>query len=54
TLKDFTNSAGKPGYFTQQLRVYGRAELPCTGCGGSIRSVILNQRNTFYCPRCQR
>ncbi len=54
TLRDFTNSEGKPGYFQQRLRVYGRAGEDCPSCGGRIRSLQLGQRNTFYCPRCQR
>ncbi len=53
TLRDFTNSAGKPGYFQQQLQVYGRSGEACVSCGATIRSVTLGQRNTFYCPRCQ-
>jgi len=54
TLRDFSDSAGRPGYFQQQLQVYGRAGEPCRRCGGNIRSLTLGQRNTFYCPRCQR
>ncbi|MCF6209492.1 MAG: bifunctional DNA-formamidopyrimidine glycosylase/DNA-(apurinic or apyrimidinic site) lyase [Gammaproteobacteria bacterium] len=53
TLRDFTNSEGKPGYFQQQLRVYGRAGEACLSCNGRIRSLQLGQRNTFYCPQCQ-
>lgn len=54
TLRDFTNSDGKPGYFQQQLQVYGRSGEACPSCGAGIRSMTLGQRNTFYCPRCQR
>lgn len=54
TLKDFTQSDGNPGYFKQQLRVYGRADEPCLTCQTPIKSVVIGQRNTFYCPQCQR
>ncbi|WP_018984336.1 bifunctional DNA-formamidopyrimidine glycosylase/DNA-(apurinic or apyrimidinic site) lyase [Salinimonas chungwhensis] len=54
TLKDFTQSDGKPGYFKQKLRVYGRAQAPCDICKTPIKSVVIGQRNTFYCPTCQR
>ncbi len=54
TLRDFTDSEGKPGYFQQQLQVYGRAGEACPGCNSRIRSLQLGQRNTFYCPQCQR
>ncbi|MDH5544259.1 MAG: bifunctional DNA-formamidopyrimidine glycosylase/DNA-(apurinic or apyrimidinic site) lyase [Gammaproteobacteria bacterium] len=53
TLKDFTNSDGRPGYFAQSLNVYGRAGEPCTTCGSEIKSKTIAQRNSFYCPRCQ-
>lgn len=54
TLKDFVNSAGKPGYFTQYLSVYGRANLPCTACHTKLQSIRLGQRNTVFCPTCQK
>ena len=54
TLRDFTNSDGKPGYFSQQLQVYGRAGEPCTGCGEPLRLMRNEQRATVYCPLCQR
>lgn len=53
TLRDFVNESGRPGYFRQSLRVYGRQGLPCLACGAPIRHVRLGQRSTFYCPRCQ-
>ncbi len=53
TLRDFVNGAGEPGYFQQQLRVYGRAGEPCLTCGATIKMVRLGQRATYYCPRCQ-
>jgi formamidopyrimidine-DNA glycosylase len=54
TLKDFLSSEGKPGYFTQQLLVYGREKSPCPRCGEKIKKDIIGQRSTFYCPKCQR
>ena len=54
TLRDFVGGDGKPGYFAQQLNVYGRAGQPCRRCSGTIREQIIGQRNTFFCPRCQR
>lgn len=53
TLKDFVNSEGKPGYFSQQLNVYGRAGLPCVICGLPLQSCILGQRSTVFCEHCQ-
>jgi len=53
TLNDFTQADGKPGYFRHELQVYARAGECCNGCGEVIKSQIIGQRNTFYCPSCQ-
>jgi formamidopyrimidine-DNA glycosylase len=54
TLRDFVGGDGKPGYFAQQLRVYGRAGQPCTTCGTPLRELRLGQRSSVYCVTCQR
>lgn len=54
TLRDFSHSDGKPGYFQQQLLVYGREGEPCYECGNKIRKEVQGQRATYYCPKCQR
>ncbi|PCH62637.1 MAG: DNA-formamidopyrimidine glycosylase [SAR86 cluster bacterium] len=53
TLKDFTNSDGKPGYFKQSLQVYGRSGLACVGCGQSLKEIRIGQRSTVFCTNCQ-
>ncbi len=53
TLRDFTDSVGKPGYFKQALRVYGRAGNACVQCGNSVLGQKIGQRATYYCPVCQ-
>lgn len=53
TLKDFTQPDGQPGYFEQELQVYGKEGLPCPICNTNIRKVIIGQRASFYCPKCQ-
>ncbi len=53
TLKDFVDSDGQPGYFKQSLFVYGRSGENCRTCKGAIKSRVLNQRATYYCPTCQ-
>lgn len=53
TLKDFLDSSGKPGYFSQKLQVYGRDKQPCNICSSPIQSLQLGQRNTFFCESCQ-
>lgn len=54
TLKDFTQADGSPGYFAQELNVYGRADEPCLVCQTPIKNITLGQRSSFYCPQCQR
>ncbi|MHA7849157.1 bifunctional DNA-formamidopyrimidine glycosylase/DNA-(apurinic or apyrimidinic site) lyase [Serratia sp. D1N4] len=53
TLRDFLQSDGKPGYFAQELQVYGRAGEPCRVCGTPIESAKHGQRSTFFCRCCQ-
>lgn len=53
TLRDFRHSDGRPGYFQQSLRVYGRAKHPCPRCQKPIRHQQLGTRSAFFCPRCQ-
>ncbi len=54
TLRNFINGEGKPGYFQQQLNVYGRTDQPCKQCESTIKKTKLGQRSSFYCPVCQR
>lgn len=54
TLRDFINADGNPGYFKQSLNVYGKQGQPCTSCNAVITSKVIGQRNSFYCPKCQR
>lgn len=54
TLRDFISPDGAPGYFEQELAVYGRGGEPCRACGTPIRVGTIGQRSTFHCPRCQR
>jgi formamidopyrimidine-DNA glycosylase len=54
TLRDFVGGDGKPGYFSQQLAVYGRAGEPCRVCGGALRERRLGQRSSVFCAVCQR
>lgn len=54
TLKDFVGSDGKPGYFAQQLHVYGRKDAPCSQCDAPIKQITQGQRSTFYCTNCQK
>jgi formamidopyrimidine-DNA glycosylase len=42
------------GDFQNHFRVYDREGQPCPVCGTAIRRLIVGQRGTHICPRCQR
>lgn len=54
TLRDFVGGDGKPGYFAQQLLVYGRGGEACKQCGATLKETRIAQRSSVYCGRCQR
>ena len=51
TLRDFIGGDGQPGYFQQELFVYGRGGEHCKVCGTGLREVKLGQRASVFCPR---
>jgi formamidopyrimidine-DNA glycosylase len=53
SISDYVDADGRAGAFQLQHRVYGRENLPCEVCGARIRRIVLAQRGTHYCPRCQ-
>ncbi len=53
TLKDFIGGDGKPGYFAQQLNVYGRGNEPCVNCQKPLKEIRMGNRTTVYCSQCQ-
>ncbi len=54
TLRDFVGGDGRPGYFKQSLKVYGRGGQPCITCDHTLIETRLGQRSTVYCRQCQR
>lgn len=54
TLRDYYGSDGEPGYFQQQLEVYGRDDELCLRCARPISAIVQGQRRTYYCKNCQR
>ncbi len=54
SLKDFTSAEGKPGYFQQTLKVYGRGKALCMCCNTQLKQMLIGQRATVYCPKCQK
>ena len=54
SIDDYRDGFGEKGENQHQLRVYGRAGLPCTRCGRPLRKTIVAGRTTVYCASCQR
>lgn len=54
TLRDFVGGDGKPGYFAQQLNVYGRGGQTCVKCQKALKEIRQAQRTTVYCTQCQK
>ena len=54
SIANHVDGYGTPGAFQQLHAVYGRGGEPCLRCGKQIKRIVLGQRGTHYCPRCQR
>ena len=54
TLRDYVNTNGIPGYFSQKLFVYDRAGKPCRRCPTKISTRVQGGRATYWCPNCQK
>jgi len=55
TLDDeqFVDPDGKPGSYQQFHQVYNREGLPCFQCRRPIVRVMVRQRSTYFCEKCQ-
>lgn len=54
SISDYVDADGRPGSFQERHQVYGKAGQPCPRCGAAIRRIVVAQRGTHYCPKCQR
>ena len=42
------------GGYQNQFKVYGRAGEPCPACGRPITRILVGQRSTHFCEKCQK
>lgn len=42
------------GEYQNYFRVYDREDGPCMVCGTKIKKIIVGQRGTHFCPKCQK
>ncbi len=54
SISDYVDAEGRRGWFQTAHRVYGREGEPCLRCETPIRRIVVGQRGTHFCPRCQR
>jgi formamidopyrimidine-DNA glycosylase len=54
SVSNYVDAEGRKGSFQQSHRVYQRTGEPCVSCGAKIRRIVLAQRGTHYCPKCQK
>ena len=56
SIKNFSSSSGKRGSFQQYFNVYGKKGEKCSNkkCKNNIIKIILANRASFYCAKCQK
>ena len=54
SLSDYVDGEGRAGTNQEQLRAYGREHEPCCHCNTPMVRILVTQRSTTYCPKCQK
>ena len=54
SISDYVDAHGRKGFFQLSHRVYQRTGEPCVTCGTPIRRVLVAQRSSHFCPKCQK
>ena len=54
SISNYVDSRGSKGYFQLHTQVYGKTGQPCQICSTPVRRIVVSQRSTHFCPRCQR
>ncbi len=53
SFSDYVGVDGEPGANQARLQVYRRTGEPCLRCGTPVIRIVVGQRSTHLCPRCQ-
>ena len=55
SIRDFKNTLSKSGNYQQFFRVYGQKNKNCSrvSCKGKIKKIVISNRSSFYCSKCQ-
>lgn len=54
SVDEYVRLSGKQGGFVKYLKVYDRANKPCSVCRTPIKRISLGGRGTYFCPHCQK
>jgi formamidopyrimidine-DNA glycosylase len=54
SISDYVDAEGRKGFFQFSHRVYQHTGDPCVTCGAPIRRVLVAQRSSHFCPKCQK
>ena len=56
SIKDFSSGSGKKGLFQQHFSVYGKKGENCSKvkCLGKIKKIVIANRASFFCSKCQK
>lgn len=53
SISDYVRPDGTGGGYQNERRVYGREGEACLACGTTVKRIVLGQRSSCYCPKCQ-
>ncbi len=54
SISDYVDAEGRKGFFQLNHRVYQRTGEPCVTCKTPIRRLLVAQRSSHFCPKCQK
>lgn len=54
SVSNYVDTEGRKGSFQLLHRVYRRMNQPCVVCSTPIRRILVAQRGTHYCAKCQK
>ena len=56
SIRDFKNTSGDKGSFQNEFKVYNRENLKCSRitCRGKIFKIVVTNRSSFFCNKCQK
>ena len=56
SIKDFSSVSGKKGLFQQHFNVYGKTGENCSNksCRSKILKIVIANRASFFCSKCQK